>query len=437
MEVSTLLAGFAEIDFTPSPGLQLRGQQYERIAERTRDPLLANAAALRCGDDTVVLVSVDICFVSAEFVTQTQAIFEGRTGIPAERLLIHTTHSHVAPAAVAYYWAEPDPGFLAKLQSDIVVAAQSALANLEPVTVFSGSARLDSLTWNRRSMYSNGTSVMHGAADRPGFIGTEEIRDPNLSVVFFRNAAGRIVGLIPNYGIHPNCVEKECYYSADLPGEVRRLVKSAFGNDTGVVYLTGAAGNTSPVIREPGRETQPFMGEQGLSRAGLLMTGELCKIIAQSFTPIDQPTLSFAHAAVRIPIRPYPAPGDCCYPSYWSEESRVYYQSIEADWPRKLREESPVEVRISVIRIGDTVICTNPAELFAEFALEIRRASPARVTLIGQLTDGYVGYVPTEIAFTRGGYETWPCGTSQLVPEAGTIIVETTTRLLSGLSRRA
>jgi len=431
--MSAFLAGFAEIDYTPPPGLQLRGQQYERIAERTRDPLFANAAALHCGDETIVLVSVDICFVATEFVTETQTIFERRTGLPAERLLIHTTHSHVAPAAVAYYWAEPDPGFLAKLQSDIVTAAESALANLEPVTVFSGSAQLDCLAWNRRSMYSNGTSAMHGAADRPGFLGTEETRDPNLGVVFFRNSAGRIVGLIPNFGIHPNCVENERYYSADLPGEVRRLLKSLFGPDTGVVYLTGAAGNTSPVIREAGRETQPYMGEEGLSRAGLLVTGELCKIIAQSFTPIDPATLSFAHAAIRIPMRPYPKPGDCCYPSYWSDESRAYYRSMEADWPRRLREESPVEVRINVVCIGDTVICTNPAELFAEFALEIRRACPARVTLISQLTDGYVGYVPTETAFTRGGYETWPSGTSKLIPEAGTMIVERTTNLLPPL----
>lgn len=430
--MTDFLAGFAEVDYTPSPGLQLRGQQYERIAQRARDPLLASAVALRCGEETVVLVSVDICFLATEFVTETQAIFARRTGLPAERLLIHTTHSHVAPAAVAYYWAQPDPDFLAKLKADVVAAAESALANLEPVTVFSGSAELD-LTWNRRSMYANGTSTMHGSADLPGFIGTEETRDQTLSVIFFRNSAGRITGLIPNFGVHPNCVEHGCYYSADLPGEVRRLLKSIFGPDTGVVYLTGAAGNTSPVIREPGREMQPFMGEEGLARSGLFMIGEINKIIARSFRPIDPPTLTFAHAAIRIPIRPYPIPGDCCYPGYWSDESRTYYQALEADWPRMLREESPVEVRISVIRIGDTVICTNPGELFAEFALEIRRASAARVTLISQLTDGYVGYIPTEIAFTRGGYETWPSGTSKLVPEAGTMIVESTTNLLPPL----
>lgn len=430
--MSDFLAGFAEVDCTPPPGLQLRGQQYQRIAERTRDPLLANAVAMRCGDETVVIVSVDICFVATEFVTETQRVFERRTGLPGERLLIHTTHSHVAPAAVAYHWADPDPAFLEKLRGDIVNAAESALAKLEPVTVFSGVGRLDCLNWNRRSMYANGTSTMHGSADRPGFLGSEGARDPNLSVIYFRNVEGRIIGLIPNFGTHPNCVENGRYYSADLPGEVRRLLKSMFG-DVGVVYLTGAAGNTSPIIREPGLKEQPFMGEDGLARAGLYMTGEIGKIIAQSFTAIEFPTLAVAHATLRIPMRPYPAKGERCYPDYWTDESKAYYQSMEADWPRRMREESPVEARLNVIRIGDTVICTNPAELFSEFALEIRTACRARVTLISQLTDGYVGYVPTEIAFTRGGYETWPSGTSKLISEAGTAMVEGTTGLLTEL----
>jgi hypothetical protein len=52
------------------------------------------------------------------------------------------------------------------------------------------------------------------------------------------------------------------------------------------------------------------------------------------------------------------------------------------------------------------------------------------VTLISELTDGYVGYVPTERAFTRGGYETWAAPSSQLVPEAGEQIVHITRGLL-------
>jgi hypothetical protein len=89
-----------------------------------------------------------------------------------------------------------------------------------------------------------------------------------------------------------------------------------------------------------------------------------------------------------------------------------------------------VPVHLNVLRIGDTAICTNPAELFVEYGLQIRERSPARVTLISELTDGYIGYVPTRLAFERGGYETWPAPTSQLAPEAGDAIVQATRELL-------
>jgi neutral ceramidase len=428
--VSEFLAGFAEVDYTPELGLKLRGQQYVRVAERVRDPLLANAVAMRSGDETVVIVSVDICFVTTEFVTGTQEAFAERTGLPAERLLIHTTHSHVAPAAVDYRWATADLDFLDKLRNDILSAAMSAIDRLEPVTVFSGAGKLDCLNWNRRSMYANGTSAMHGSADREGFIGTEGTRDANLSVLFFRNSEGAITGVITNFGTHPNCVENGFFYSADLPGEVRRLLKALLGADTGVVYLTGAAGNVSPIIHEPGVTEQPWMGEDGLGRAGLYMTGEIGKVIAQAVEPIESPALTVRHAALRVAMRPFPAKGERCYPDFWTDESREYYEALEADWPRKMREESPVEVRVNVIRIGDTAICTNPAEIFSDYALAMREVSPARVTLISQLTDGHIGYLPTPEAFTRGGYETWPAGTSKLVPEAGQAIVDATRDLL-------
>jgi neutral ceramidase len=428
--MSDFLAGFAEVDYTPAPGLAVCGQHHTRIATRTRDPLMANAVAMRRGDSTVVIVSNDICLLLPDFVDSVQRSFAERTGLPAGRLLIHATHSHVAPNTIPNFWGEVDPGFMETFRESIVSAAATAVARLEPVTVFSGIGQLDNLNWNRMSMYDDGTSAMHGSADKPGFIGTEGTRDPNLGVIFCRNKDGRITGVIANFGTHPNCVENECYYSADIPGEVRRLVKAMLGSDTGVVYLTGAAGNVAPIIREPGRTMQPWMGEDGLHRSGLYLSGEISKIIAQAVEPIESPDLTVGHTDLHIPIRPYPAKDDNCYPNSWGGESETFYRQCEADWPRKMREESPVEIRVNVVRIGDTVICTNPGEIYSDFALQIRELSPARVTLISQLTDGFCGYIPTPAAFTRGGYTTWPCITSKLSPDAGGMIVEATKELL-------
>lgn len=436
--MSDFLAGFAEVDYTPAPGLAIAGQHYVRIAEKAHDPLMANAVAMRGvsgfeqsgNPETIVMVSLDLCILEPSFIAEMQQEFEKRTRISAERLLINATHCHVAPVTIPRFWGDPDPAFMESLKESILGAAQTAIERLEPVTVYSGMGKLDHLNWNRRCMYADGASHMHGSADREGFIGEEPARDPNLGVIFCRNSEGTITGVIANFGTHPNTVEHALYYSADIPGEARRLLKLMLGSNPVVVHLTGAAGNVSPVMHRKGTKEQPWMGEEGLTRAGLLMAGEIGKVIAQAIEPIQTPTLSVKHTSIQIPIRPFAEPGSRNYPA-WGGESVAFYAACEADWPRKIREESPVEVRITVTRIGDTVICTNPAEIFSEFALELREASDARVTLISQLTDGYCGYIPTLAAFERGGYETWPCTTSKLAKDAGDRIVEATKELLA------
>jgi neutral ceramidase len=434
MAAQPLSVGFAEMDFTPAPGLMLQGQMHPRLAERARDPLLANALAVQSGDETVVLVSVDICFLPAPFVEETQAAFARMTGLPARRLLLHATHTHVAPTVVRVVGADADRAFGERLRGAILAAAEQALARLEPVSLFVGAGCLDHMGWNRRAMFSNGRSGMYGHSDAPGFVGMEGPRDGELGVLFARNEAGEIRGVVLSFSTHPNAIENACVYSADIPGAARAALKLLLGPDVAVVYLTGAAGNTAPSMLDPHVPEQPWRGEAGLVRSGLYLAGEAAKVIAACVEPMAEPQMRLEQIDLALPLRHWPAPDDPTYPeplaSTGWEEARPYYEGAMADWPRRLTEESPVTVRLSALRLGDAAICTNPAELFVEYGLALRERSTARVTLIAELTDGYVGYVPTELAFSRGGYETWPAPTSQLPPEAGAQIVEATIALL-------
>jgi hypothetical protein len=96
------------------------------------------------------------------------------------------------------------------------------------------------------------------------------------------------------------------------------------------------------------------------------------------------------------------------------------------------RGTSSCAVEVGCVSIGRTVaISTNPAELFAEFGLEIKARSPFHVTLISELTNGYCGYVPTEAAFLEGGYETHRAVfVSRLVKSAGRTITDSAVDLL-------
>ena len=60
---ATLLAGFAERDFTPTEGGQIPGCTIE-VCEGVDVPLYANAAAFECGDSSLILISMDILKIS-------------------------------------------------------------------------------------------------------------------------------------------------------------------------------------------------------------------------------------------------------------------------------------------------------------------------------------------------------------------------------------
>jgi neutral ceramidase len=422
-------AGYASVDYTPAPGLPLQGQMHVRIATGARDPLEACAIAVRQDETTVVIVTADVCGIDVPFVNEVQAAFEEQTGVPGTNLLLQATHTHDAPAAIGTIIGNYRPEFAVALKKAIIQSAVEAVANLEPSEVFSGTGHLEHMGWNRRAMFDDGTTRMYGHSEMPGFIGMEGPRDPALPVLFTRNLQGEITGILVSFATHPNSIESETVYSADVPGAVRRHLRKIFGENIGVVYLTGAAGDTAPSILDPLDEAQPWRGDEGLERSGQYLAAEAAKVIASCIKPIAEPIVALHRSALQIPLRTWPQPGEPGRPPA-DNFGPDYYAESEANWPVYSAENSPLETRVNVLRIGDTALCTNPAELFVDFGLQMRAASPARVTLISELTDGYVGYVPTPKAFERGGYETWCAPSSPLEFSAGDQIVAATKELL-------
>jgi neutral ceramidase len=257
-------------------------------------------------------------------------------------------------------------------------------------------------------------------------------RDPELGVLLVRDLVGNAKGVLLNFSSHPNCLESAYCYSADFPGEARRLVSDALGH-VPVLYLTGAAGDTAPSILDPFDPSHPWRGEEGLIRSGRYLAGTALRAIASATVPMVDPSLALAQVVLPIPMRSWPAPNDPAFPRAEEQLFIDYYQTCRDRWPALLASEGTISVRLNAIRIGDVVLCTNPGELFVECGLEIKRRSPTKLTMIAQLSDGYVGYLPTRKAFARGGYEIWPTMDGRCEVGTSERIVEETTNLLARL----
>ena len=67
------------------------------------------------------------------------------------------------------------------------------------------------------------------------------------------------------------------------------------------------------------------------------------------------------------------------------------------------RQGKPLDVEVQVIALGDDVAWVSvPGEFFVELGMEIKKRSPFRQTIIVELANGSIGYIPTQAGVRRG-----------------------------------
>src|SRR6185295_8505183 len=65
-----------------------------------------------------------------------------------------------------------------------------------------------------------------------------------------------------------------------------------------------------------------------------------------------------------------------------------------------------VPLEVQAFRLDhDTAIVTLPSEIFVNLGLSIKAASPFKTTLVVELANNSVAYIPTKQAFLEGSYE--------------------------------
>jgi hypothetical protein len=91
---------------------------------------------------------------------------------------------------------------------------------------------------------------------------------------------------------------------------------------------------------------------------------------------------------------------------------------------------------IQTLAIGDVAIVGVPAELFTVLGVEIKRQSPFRHTVIAELSNDWVGYVPDSSGHELGGYQTWTGHHSYGEPGTGERMVATALSQLGRLQKQ-
>ena len=98
------------------------------------------------------------------------------------------------------------------------------------------------------------------------------------------------------------------------------------------------------------------------------------------------------------------------------------------------REGKPWELEVQVIALGQQVAIVGlPGEIFVELGLAIKKASPFPVTVIAELANGSIGYIPNRSAYAERNYEVV---SARCAEGGGELLVESAVKLLRQLREK-
>ena len=97
------------------------------------------------------------------------------------------------------------------------------------------------------------------------------------------------------------------------------------------------------------------------------------------------------------------------------------------------RQGEERETWVQAMRIGDVAIVGVPAEYFTGLGLDIKRRSPFKRTVIAELANDWIGYLPDREAHQLGGYQTWTGLHSYAEPGTGERIADEAVAMLREL----
>ena len=414
-----MLAGFAEIEFTPAEGA-IPGQITPGYATDKLTPLMSHAAVIESGGVTAAIVSLDIIFFTTKFADSLRDRISKETGIPAELVMLHTTHTHTGCETDVACWGAPaNPDALIPVADATVKAVLDAKANLAEVKM--GTARgFDTRYHFCRDWYTtDGRIVMNpGGIPRENLVRPVSDIDHSVNVIRFDDLGGRPLAFIVNYANHLDTTAKYNKFGADYAGYLRIALRRDFGRDVAVVFLNGCCGNINHC------DYYNNSHKQRHCRKGLLASEQIGEGLANVIKAV-QPDLVADEKEIFIQgkYETISVPRRHATPEMkaWAEQKMKKVEAAKAAGEkydvhgeicaRQYLAEDPATVPatasigIHVLQIGDTVYVGLPGEIYTCIGTRIKANSPFPNTLVVELESGANGYISPDIIQDCGAYE--------------------------------
>ncbi len=420
-----LRAGAAAVEIEGDDSMVVAGGIHPGKAGGQEGKLRAVAVVLEQSGTRLAIVALDVLMVSRDLLDAAAREASRATGIPFENILVNCTHTHHAPSTVHVHAYGRDPVFCDRMGKAIVKAIADAQARLAPSEFSFALGHESSVGQNSRLLLGDGTIYWIG--DRSDAVRPTGPFDPQLPVLAFRDAESRhLRSVIFNHSTHTIGTGKPGVRSPSFYGMAAQDLESEFGVQH--LFLAGASGSTHNLgVSFP----------ETVHRIKAAVRDALEKAEPRPAAPLASIKREFAFR-----VRTFDeAKEDAAVSAYCRRRAGAGADSIIEAFRRARKDIASWQGQerktwLQVVRIGDVAIAAVPAEFFTSLGLEIKRRSPFRHTVVAELANDWIGYLPDRKGHELGGYQTWTGYHSYAAPGTGEAVVDEVVRMLDELAGR-
>ncbi len=422
-ESSGLCVGVSSVALEADDSMVIAGGIGPHRVTGQEGELRATAVVLRDpASATVALVSCDVLILTRDLLDPVCDQVQQKCAIPTENILIHATHTHHAPSTVKVHGYDRDETFCQHVQQAIVQAIVDAYAELKPATFAYQLGQEDTVGRNSRLLLSDNTIYWVGSHD-------DAVRptgpfDPDLPVFVFRDPAGSLLAVLFGHSTHTIGSVTGNYRSPAFYGMAAQRMEQELGGKFS--FLQGASGSTHRLSGEASDASQKI--EAAVRQA------------IDEAAPQSNTTLKALKRPFTFRVRTFDEQAeDAAVSSYCQKRIGAgadgvigVFRTMRSVLAARQGEERTTWLQ--VLRVGDVAIVGVPAELFTVLGTEIKRRSPFKNTVIAELSNDWIGYLPDRDAHTMGGYQVWTGFHSYAEPGTGERVVDAAVDMLRELA---
>jgi neutral ceramidase len=442
--------GAARNVITPDLGCHIAGYFEDRIAQDVHDDLYARAIVLESGDTSVAIVVCDLIGLQLPDTDKAKQLAEELTGIPVDNIIVTATHTHFGPGTSHGTNVIRSIDYMDWLPGRIAGSIKMAQNRLRKARVGHASGHCPEEAHNRRYRMKDGTIVTNPGVLNPNAVESAGPIDPEVGLLIFMDDCMDPIAVLGNYALHyvggqygavgslsGGSSPVDLSITADYFGAFAEALPRMAGARFEAIMMNGCAGDVNNIDVFSPEPDYPHPWYQ-IERVADVVAAAAYR--AWRGLPIRDydPSPTLAAASDRFVFRRR---------EFSEEQIKAAKEQLKDSAPENLGDRAWLQANTTVrlserpltrqsliqaLRVGEIGLVGLPGEIFVEIGMAIKQQSPLRQTLVGELANDTLGYIPTPKAFEQGSYEVYTTAAS---PETGPAMIESALGLLNKLAR--